>query len=99
MPFGGGRVGEVGHLQRLRREAAPVVVRRQPRVPLSYEPTAANAADVCVAEELLAGAASREGVAKRPLGDLASTGARTRGKPWPRSASFWRRSGPSDGAG
>jgi len=41
------------------------------RVPLSYELTAANVADVCLAEELVAEAALGEGVARRLLGDLA----------------------------
>jgi hypothetical protein len=42
------------------------------RVPLSYEMTAANAADVLLVEELLAGADLQEGeVARRLFGDLA----------------------------
>src|SRR5215207_5721036 len=40
-------------------------------VPLSYELTAANIADVSLTEELLAEAALGEGVARRLLGDLA----------------------------
>jgi hypothetical protein len=44
------------------------------RVPLSYELTAANVADVCLAEELVAEAALGEGVARRLLGDLAYRG-------------------------
>ena len=40
-------------------------------VPLSYELTAANVADVALAEELVAEAALGEGVARRLLGDLA----------------------------
>lgn len=41
------------------------------RVPISYELTPANVADVSVTEELLAEAALGEGVARRLLGDLA----------------------------
>ena len=41
------------------------------RVPLSYELTAANVADVCVAEELVGEAALGDGTARRLLGDLA----------------------------
>jgi Transposase DDE domain len=40
-------------------------------VPLSYELTPANVADVCLAEELINEAALGEGVARRLLGDLA----------------------------
>src|SRR3982751_930798 len=41
------------------------------RVPLSYELTAANVADISLSEELIAEAALGEGVARRLLGDLA----------------------------
>jgi DDE family transposase len=41
------------------------------RVPLSYELTSANIADISLTEELLAEAALGEGVARRLLGDLA----------------------------
>ena len=41
------------------------------RIPISYELTPANAADVCLTEELLAEAALGEGVARKLLGDLA----------------------------
>jgi hypothetical protein len=41
------------------------------RVPLSYELTAANVAEVRLTEELLAGARLDEGLARRLLGDLA----------------------------
>jgi Transposase DDE domain len=41
------------------------------RVPISYELTPANIADICLTEELLAEAALGEGVARRLLGDLA----------------------------
>jgi hypothetical protein len=41
------------------------------RVPISYELTPANVADVCLTEELLAEAKLGEEVAKRVLGDLA----------------------------
>jgi hypothetical protein len=40
-------------------------------VPLSYELTPANVADVSLAEELIAEAALGEGVARKLLGDLA----------------------------
>jgi Transposase DDE domain len=40
-------------------------------VPLSYELTPANVAEVSLAEELVAEAALGEGIARRPLGDLA----------------------------
>ena len=47
------------------------------RVPLSYELTAANAADVLLMRELLAGAGlDEDGVARRLFGDLAYRGAR-----------------------
>ena len=41
------------------------------RVPISYELTAANVADVCLTEELLAEARLGEGVGRRLFGDLA----------------------------
>ncbi len=41
------------------------------RVPISYELTPANVADVCLTEELIAEAALGDGVARRLLGDLA----------------------------
>lgn len=41
------------------------------RIPLSYELTPANVADVSLSEELLAEAALGEGIARRLLGDLA----------------------------
>ncbi len=41
------------------------------RVPLSYELTPANVADVSMAEELIAEAALGDGVARKLLGDLA----------------------------
>jgi len=41
------------------------------RVPISYELTPANVADVCLTEELVAEADLGEGVARRLLGDLA----------------------------
>src|SRR5215210_2643015 len=41
------------------------------RVPISYELTAANVADVCLIEELLAEARLGEGVGRRLFGDLA----------------------------
>jgi Transposase DDE domain len=44
---------------------------RRHRIPVSYELTPANVADVSLTEELLAEAALGEGVARRLLGDLA----------------------------
>ncbi len=41
------------------------------RIPLSYELTPANVADICLTEELINEAALGEGVARRLLGDLA----------------------------
>jgi hypothetical protein len=41
------------------------------RVPISYELTAANVADICLTEELVAEAVLGEGVARRLFGDLA----------------------------
>jgi Transposase DDE domain len=41
------------------------------RVPISYELTAANIADISLTEELIAEAALGEGIARRLLGDLA----------------------------
>lgn len=41
------------------------------RIPLSYELTAANVADICLSEELINEAALGEGVARRLLGDPA----------------------------
>jgi hypothetical protein len=41
------------------------------RIPLSYELTPANVADVSLSEELVAEAALGEGIARRLLGDLA----------------------------
>jgi hypothetical protein len=41
------------------------------RVPISYELTPANVADICLTEELVAEAALGEGVARRLFGDLA----------------------------
>jgi hypothetical protein len=60
----------VGHFQRLWGEAAFALC-DQPRVPISYELTAANVADVSLTEELLSEAASGDGVARKLLGDLA----------------------------
>src|SRR3712207_3545562 len=41
------------------------------RVPISYELTAANVADICLTEELIAEANLGDGVARRLLADLA----------------------------
>lgn len=64
-------MGQVGFLLGLRHEAAPLV-RSANRVPISYELTAANVAEVRLTEELLAGARLDEGLlARRLFGDLA----------------------------
>jgi hypothetical protein len=63
------------------------------RVPLSYELTAANVAEVGLTEELLAataGLGQENGLARRLLGDLLAY--RSEGhwrQPWPRRASCW----------
>jgi hypothetical protein len=62
-------MGSLGFLQCLRRKAALLCAAN--RIPVSYELTPANVADVSLTEELLAGAALGEGVARRLLGDLA----------------------------
>jgi transposase len=63
-------VGEVGFLQRLRREIAPRLChQRCPSLLRTYP--LQNVADVSLAEELIAEAALGEGVARRLLGDLA----------------------------
>lgn len=63
-------MGEVGLLLGLRGQAARVLCATN-RVPVSYELTPANAADVGLVEELLAEASLGEEVARRLLGDLA----------------------------
>jgi hypothetical protein len=62
----------VGKLQRLRGEVAPALCATN-RVPVCYELSAANVAEVRLTEELLAeaGLANGEGVARKLLGDLA----------------------------
>jgi hypothetical protein len=63
------------------------------RVPLSYELTAANAADVLLVRELLEGAGLDEGtVARRLFGDLAYR-SETLGEELADRGSFWRPSG------
>src|SRR5215203_949361 len=59
----------MGFLQRLRSEVAPVV--RCNRVPLSYELTPANVAEVYLTEELMAEARLGDGLARKLFGDLA----------------------------
>ena len=63
-------MGKVGFLLGLWREAASALCATN-RVPLSYELTAANIADISLTEELINEAALGEGVARRLLGDLA----------------------------
>jgi hypothetical protein len=66
-----GSVGEVGFVERLRREAASHLCATN-GIPLSYdELTPANVAEVSLAEELITEAALGDGVARRLLGDLA----------------------------
>ena len=64
-------MGEVGHLQRLWGET-PHVLCATKRVPISYELTAANTAEVHLSEELLGEAKLGEEVARKLLAaDLA----------------------------
>ena len=63
-------MGEVGLLLGLRGEAAPHL-HHQNRVPISYELTPANVADLSLTEELLAEANLGGEVACKLLGDLA----------------------------
>jgi Transposase DDE domain len=65
------------------------------RVPLSYELTAANVADVCLAEELIEEAALEGGAARSLLGDLAYRSEELRKALGPRWTCFWRPSPPS----
>ena len=68
------------------------------RVPLSYELTAANVADVLIVRELLAGAGlEADGLAKRLLGDLAYRSRERSEKSWPGPACCWRPSRPTGG--
>ena len=60
-------LGEVGHLQRLRGQAAPALCATN-RVPISYELTAANVAEVRLRKELLEEAQLGEEVARKHLG-------------------------------
>jgi hypothetical protein len=62
-------VGEVGFLQRLRVKLHLICATNG--LPVYYELTPANVADVSLAEELLAEAALDDGVARRLFGDLA----------------------------
>ncbi len=63
-------MGKVGFLLGVRREAAPALCATN-RVPISYELTSANIADVTLTEELVAEADFGDGVARKLLGDLA----------------------------
>ncbi len=73
--FGGSHMGKVGLLLGLRHET-PFAPGHTNGVPISYELTPANVADVCLTEELLDEAKLGEEVAKRVLGDLAPTAAK-----------------------
>lgn len=71
------------------------------RVPISYELTAANAAEVLLVRELLAGASLQEGtMARRLFGELAYRRAVGSRRSWPRPACCFRprarRESPSD---
>ena len=63
-------VGEVGFLQRLRSVKLHLICATN-GVPISFELTPANVADVSLTEELLAEATLGHGAARRLLGDLA----------------------------
>jgi hypothetical protein len=63
-------VGEMGLLQRLRSKALHLLCATN-GVPVSYELTPANVAEVRLTEELLTEAELREEVGRRLLGDLA----------------------------
>jgi hypothetical protein len=65
-----GGVGEMGFLQRLRSVKLHLICATN-GVPLSYELTPANVADVSLTEELIDQAALGERVARKLLGDLA----------------------------
>ena len=68
------------------------------RVPVSYEITPANTADVLVVRELLAKAGLEEGtVARRLLGDLWPTAAGRWRRSWLRPVCCWRPSGRTGG--
>ena len=68
------------------------------RVPLSYELTAANAADVTLVRELLTEASLEEAaVARRLLGDLAYRSGELGEELAGRSILLWRPKGPTDG--
>jgi hypothetical protein len=68
-------VGEVGIVRRIRSVKLHLICSTN-RVPISYELSEANVADVLLVRELLAGAGLDESVvARRLLGDLAYSGA------------------------
>ena len=69
------------------------------RVPLSYELTPANVADISLSEELLAEAALGEGVARKLLGDLAYSSEQLRDALAEVGVLLWQPSGPSGGTG
>jgi hypothetical protein len=68
------------------------------RVPLSYELTPANVADISLSEELINETALGEGVARRLLADLAYQSEELRKALALWLASSWRPSEPSGGA-
>jgi hypothetical protein len=65
------------------------------RVPISYELTPANVADVYLTEEFLEEAKLGEEVARRV--EISPTAAKNCGKSWPRWVFHWRPSHPSSG--
>ncbi len=68
------------------------------RVPVSYELTPANVADISLSEELIAEAALGDGVARRLLGDLAYRSEDLREALAEVGILSWRPSEPSGGA-
>jgi hypothetical protein len=63
-------VGKVGHIKRLRGEAAPALCATN-RMPISYELAPSNVTDLSLTEALLAEAKWGEEVARKLLVDLA----------------------------
>ena len=58
-------------------------------VPLSYELTPANVADVRLTEELLAEASLRDDLARRLSSGISPTEAKRWVMPWPSAGSLW----------
>ena len=81
-------MGEVGLLLGLRGKALHLLCASN-GVPVSYELTPANAAEVYLTTELLAEAGLGEEVGRRLLGASWPTGARGWRRSWPRWESCW----------